>query len=487
MSLLLKIKNILLKFWNWITSFFTKKKIIKHKFIKRRKRVIPTKKDFKASINRDEALANLAIATYPGIIPKELESINKKIDEIRKKIINYSDENLNNEINNIKIISDIVNNNMVLTNQIGELNDIIDLTLYDEELHLSTNEKISILKDDIATLFDDRLKDYEEHIVKKAYYEYDKVNYVIVTTMLIDELNEELEKVYENYNKNHYDKKTFIDKVREIEKKINRFEKINDREEVRQEIEILKNDLYTKRKDKYDLLYNNEIFINIQNRCDEILRQTEIKEKQEKLVKVQKAKEYKETKEKNKNEQNKKELERRKDEFQEDKKIEENILKRFMDLELARQILLQRELERIKNNKNEDIIQSTVNSYQEFLDGDVHEFNFLRNKVKLEVTKLYNDTLRNICILEDVPFMPIEHINIKLSDIVQEILDNQQRLNRLIIEKRKFDLENTEIFLGVNQKLNVVLEKEKKRDQIKGKSKVLVKKYSPPSINYDKK
>ena len=74
--------------------------------------------------------------------------------------------------------------------------------------------------------------------------------------MLIDELYSELEKAHDNYQKKRYSKKDFIDKVREIEKKLERLEKINNREEVQKEIELLRSDLYTKRKDKYDILYN---------------------------------------------------------------------------------------------------------------------------------------------------------------------------------------------------------------------------------------
>jgi len=391
-------------------------------------------------------------------------------------------------LNNIKKISEMINNNQVLVSQIDELNEMVDMTLNDEKLNFNTNEKINILKENITKLFDENLKEYEKHIIEKAYYEYEKVNYVIVTSMLIDEIYDELEVINNNYHKNRYSKKEFINKVREIEKKLERLEKINNREEVQKEIELLKNDLYTKRKDKYDLLYNKEIFINLEKQCDDVIKQIEINEKKAKEVKVEKLKNDEKLKQaKVEKEKKKKELEKQKEKLEEEKIREENILKRFMDLELARQILTVREIEKLKKFKKENIVEDTLNSYQEFLTGDDHDFNFVRNKIKLEVAKLYNDTLRNICVLEEMPFNPVEHINIKLSDMVEETLSNQERLNNLLIVKKEVNVEETEVSMKVTEKLTGVLEKEKEREMVKGQPKVLVRTYQPITNNDEDK
>lgn len=484
MKIIETLKNILLKIWAWILHFFIKESKVNKKKIVKKQSFSKIKTEFKGTINRDETIENTIIAIYPGVYPKELESLNKKIEILKNRIIDYDDETLEDELNNIKKISEIITNNQVLVSQIDELNEMVDITLKDEELNLNTNEKINILKDNIANLFDENLKDYEKHIIEKAYYEYEKVNYVIVTSMLIDEIYDELEMININYNKNRYSKKEFINKVREIEKKLERFEKISDREEVQKEIEVLKNDLYTKRKDKYDLLYNKEIFISLEKQCDDIIKHIEINEKKTKEVKVEKQKNEEILKqEKLEKEKKKKELEKQKEELEEEKIREENILKRFMDLELARQILMVREMEKIKKFKRENIITDTLSSYQEFLIGDNHDFNFVRNRVKLEVAKLYNDTLRNICVLEEMPFNPVEHINIKLSDMIEETISNQQRLNNLLLEKNKVNIEETEVSVKVTEKLTSVFEKEKEREMIKGKPKVLVKTYQPITIN----
>ena len=492
MKLLKSIKEFVLKILAWFFHFFKKSK--KARISKSNKKINKSiKTPFKASVNRDETISNNVIACYPGVLPKELESLNTKIETIRKKVLVYNDENIEEEIENIEKISQMISNKKILVNHIDELNNIVDEIILDQELHLNTNEKISILKDNITNLFDENLKDYEKHIIKKAYYEHEKVNYVIVTSMLIDDLYNDLNKANESYNKNHYSKNQFVQKIREIEKKLERLEKINNREEVQKEIEALKNDLYTKRKDKYDLLYNSEIFINIGKQCDEILKQIVIKEQQEKEIKIAKQnqdellkKEEKLHKDKQ-DKKKKKERDKKEDEVQEEKEIEDNILKRFMDLELARQILLKRDLEKIKKGNKEDIIENTLLSYQEFLLGDNHEFNFTRNKLKLEVAKLYNDTLRNICILDNGPYYPVEHLNIKFSDMINQTIENQQRLNMLLIEKKKVNIEENELSLKVTEKLTNVLEKEKVREEIKGKPKILVRTYKSPSNSEEEK
>lgn len=482
MELLIKIKEVILKIWSWILSLFKRNK--KH-FIKKEKKLakVQTKKIYKASIHRDETIEANIIEIYPGVLPKEIENLNRKIDIIKKRIIANNDKNIDEEINNLQIINEIINNDKIFVNQIDELNNIIDLTLYDKELHLNTNEKINILKDGITNLIDDNLKDYEKHIIEKAYYEYDKVNYIVVTTILIDELQKELQNINQDFISNRHNKHYYFDKIRKIEERLERISKINNKEEVQRELEQLKSDFYTKRKDKYDLLYNNEIFTNLKNKCNQILENVEVKEQEKKKIKVELRKE-KLKKEQQEKEQKKKELQEKKEELLAEKQREDNILKRFMDLELARQILMKRELEKLKKEKK-DIVKDTLESYDEFLIGENNTFNFSRNKLKTEVAKLYNDTLRNICALEDAPYMPIEHINIKLSSLVSETIENQQRLNALINKEKKVNIEENEKSIRVSNKLNGILEKEKTREDTKDKVKVYTREYRPPKSNED--
>jgi len=474
MELIKKIKIFFIKIWSIIINFFIKKK--KNNIKKQNKKHPPLqkKKIYKASIHRNEEIENNTIIFYPGILPKELELLNNKIDIIKQKVININDENIENELENIKNITKIINDEKIYVNQIDELNNLMENTLYDN-LHISTNDKINYLKTSIENLIDEDLKDYEKNILKKAYYQYDKVNYVIITTILIDELYDELKNTTEDLCKNKHNKSYYLAKIKHIEEKLNRIEKINNRIEVQKELDSLKKDLYTKQKDKYDLLYNNEIFFDLNKKCEQILRQVEFNEQQEKDKKIIKQKEEKQ-KEKLKQEQREKEQEKKLEELKEEKQKEDNIIKRFLDLELARKILLIRELNMLKKEKK-DIIKDTLDSYYEFIIGEQHQFNFLRNKVKTEVAKLYNDTMRNICILEDSTYIPIEHINLKLSDLASETLNNQQRLNKMIKEKNKVVIENQEISIKVEQKLSNILENEKKHEKERGNEQDKVKVY----------
>lgn len=499
MELLKKIKEIILKLWTWLISLFVKNKkvnsLIKRKSIKKN-----TKKTlYKASINRDDENDNV-IKFYDGTLPRQLELINNKLNKLRKKIIDNNDEYLQDELNDIKIVSNIINNDKNIGSNFYLVKSILDETLHDKDLELNANDKISDLREiiedlyenkndlknnekisnienNLEELFNENLNNYEKNIIKKAYFEYDKVNYVIVTTMIIDDIYNDLQKLNEKSLKNQHSKDYFLRRIKEIEEKIERLKNFNDKKEVEQEIENLKNDLYTKRKDKYDLLYNNEIFTNLKRKCDDIIVNIETKEIKNEELKRKKQIEEKQ-KEQLKKQEIKKELEKKKEELIEEQKEIDNIKKRFMDLELARQILLMRELIRLKKDKK-DLVKDTLESYQEFLNGENHQFNFSRNRIKTEVAKLYNDTLHNICIIEKTEYIPVEHINIKLSDLVSVTLENQERLNNLIETHKKVDVNKEETSIKVNQKLNYILEKEKVRENNLEKAKVYKKEYQP--------
>ena len=333
MELLKKIKEIILKLWTWLISLFVKNKKVnslsKRKSIKKN-----TKKTlYKASINRDDENDNV-IKFYDGTLPKQLELINNKLNDIRKKIIDNNDKYLQDELNDIKIISNIINNKNIGSN-FYLVKSILDNTLQDKELELNTsdkidnlreiiedlyenkndlknNEKINNIENNLEELFNENLNNYEKNIIKKAYFEYDKVNYVIVTTMIIDDIYNDLQKLNEKSLKNQHSKDYFFRKIKEIEEKIERLKNFNDKKEVEQEIENLKNDLYTKRKDKYDLLYNNEIFTNLKRKCDDIIINIETKEIKNEELKRKKQIEEKQ-KEQLKKQEIKKELENKKE------------------------------------------------------------------------------------------------------------------------------------------------------------------------------
>ena len=258
MELLKIIKEFIIKLWNWLINLFFKNKETNLSTKKKKNKHITNKTLHKAYINHDEENDNI-INLYTGVLPKELEIINNKLDTIRKKVIKNNDEDIKKELNTLNNIGDLITEQKIFINNFDEIKSIIDNTLFDEDLHLNTQEKISLLKENIEELIDENLNTYEKNIIKKAYYEYEKVNYVIITTMIIDDIYNDLQKLNDKSLKNQHNKEYFIRKIKEIEEKIEHIKTLNTKEEVVRELENLKNDVYTKRKDKYDLLYNSEI------------------------------------------------------------------------------------------------------------------------------------------------------------------------------------------------------------------------------------
>ena len=164
----------------------------------------------------------------------------------------------------------------------------------------------------------------------------------------------------------------------------------------------MRKELYTKSKDKYDILYNNEIFMNIDNKCDELLNKVN-----QKVVDIKK------------NEDNKVFKENKKDKLKEE--YLKKILLRFKDLNLSRDLILlhqKRELE-IEDYGNLSLYLSDV--YHEFVKGVSNEFNYQRNKTKTELVKLYNDLNNIISYNKGEKHVSIDHINFKMMDLIDAV------------------------------------------------------------------
>lgn len=480
MKLISFISNILKMIWEWILNLFKKEKKLKKNYIINKQKNSNTKKPSKQySIFNEETNKGIK-AIIQLMTEKELFKVNKKLLILQDKLKENNDIYLKEELQDIKNITILINNNYLY--QFDKINYLLDTKLLDQGFELNTKEKINILKDEISTLIDDNSKELN-NIIDKAYFQYDKVNYVIVTTLLIDEIVNNFNDVISDIKKNKYNKYDYLHRIKEIKEKIEQLEKINNKEDIKNELYNLKKDLYTKQKDKYDLLFNDEIFKNIKLKCDKLSEELEKKEKsiikeknQQKEVLIEQKKEINQAMiEKKKRKKKKKDIIDEQD---------ENIIKRFKDLELAFNILKKREENRRKIYKK-DVVVNTFDSYQDFLLGELNSFNFLRNKLKTEVAKLYNDTLYNICELEESIYIPIEHINIKFNYLIQETIDNQERLAKLILEKKKVDITTNPVTVSVNQKLEIIHQKEKEREALKEKPKVYVRTYKKANTDIE--
>lgn len=468
------IKDIFEKIKLWFKNLFRKKQI-KQKQKKILKTTISNSKINKYKINfgvNDEQNSSSIGTIYPKLSNKNVQLLNKKGIKLKNKVASLNIDT-KTSLNNIDEIIKNINENELSINQAIEINNLLNIINNDENLNLNTNQKINILKENISNIIDKKFDDYETNILKKAYNEYEHVNYVIMTTLLIDDLIEEINEITNDFQKNKYTRIEYERKINKIKDKINKLETINNRKEVRDEIENLRKDFYTKKKDKYDLLYNEEVFINLNNKCDELLILVNNKEKDRHIQFVKK--EVKEKIQKTQ-EENKKKNEEKEKKIKEEQEYNENILKRFIDMEFAHKLLLLRESKRKHISTKEDLIKETLNYYSDFIIGEHNEFNFGRNKIKIEITKLYNDINSTICVIEKKDFIPLEHINVKLTDLTEATLEKQTILNNMIEKKYNYNIDNNETNKAVTSKLNAVLNNEKTKEN--KNNKVLKKEFN---------
>lgn len=480
------VKDIYEKIKLWLINLFRKKKIVikKQQDLKEmNKQKTNTKKKYKINFTLNEEDKSTTIGTiYPKLSKENLQLLNKKSKLLKDKVQNLNPKNKTG-LNNIDEIIKKINEGELEIDKAIEISNLLNDFTSDEQLHLNTNEKINLLKDNISVIIDKKLDNYENDIIKKAYKEYNDVNYVIMTTLLIDDIIDEISELNDDYRKNKYTKEEYERKINKIKDKINKLETIHKRKEVQIELERLRKDFYTKKKDKYDLLYSEEIFVNLNGKCDELL--TIIKENEKKEIEkkeISKAKKEEENKEKKKKTEEEKDLKKKKEEKEKQKKeFNENVLKRFIDIEFAHKLLLLRESKRKKLITRDEIINETLSYYHDFLIGENHEFNFERNRLKTEVAKLYNDINSTICAIEKREFTPLEHINIKLDLLTEATLENQILLNDMLEKKHHYRMEEHETSKNVTDKLNGILVKEKAKEKTDEKGeKVLKKEYKPP-------
>ena len=168
-------------------------------------------------------------------------------------------------------------------------------------------------------------------------------------------------------------------------------------------------ELYTKSKDKYDLLYNNEVFTNINEECDSLLNKLNAK-----VIDIKK--------EEPKVEDNKKKLNL------------ENILKRFQDMELARQLIL---LSQINNREEyvqdkERFIKLLIQEEEKNLNEN---FNFSRNKKKTELVIMFNDLNMAISDIKKEEYTSIDHINFRMEDLEEAVKVRKNELNTILKTK----------------------------------------------------
>ena len=464
MTLIKKIINWLI---NLFKKFFGKKKVTKK--IKNNINNARNKRYLKGyGVNIEESSTRV----FPLYLM--IDNIDKKklIEKTKLVEVNLTKIDVPNKellIKKIESIADKLSENDISFYQNEKINEVLESVLNDKEIKIDTKEKIDLLNRNISEI----IENFDKNIQDKVEKEYQEVNFITISTLLLDETINEIKKLEDNYKKHKYNKYYYEREVEKIKERIKKLQNLRDTVKVREEIELLRKSTYTKSKDKFDLLYNDEIFLNIEKTCDDLVNKVNRKVIDIKKIKKDENKEKEEKKDKKEKEDKEEQIE-----------LLDNILKRFKDLELARKLLL------LQKNKEYDInniteLYNRINSvYYEFINGEKVIFNFSRNKTKTELVKLYNEMNYLDYKLTKKEFNFIEHINFQMDDLLDCVISKKESLDSLLETKYHYEKEKHEESILVENKLKLLKEKEEEKKQVLG-SPTLVKKMD--NINSERK
>lgn len=350
----------------------------------------------------------------------DLESLIKDLNsDDKKSIINKYQSILDQNkefkvhINEIDKVINKINRNKISIITESELENKINDVTSDKNLDID-NKVDKFIKD-----ASDIIEDIDEYFLNDVVREYKKVNYVTVTTMLIDKNYEKLKKLQDDFKNHKYNKYYYEREINKIKQELNKIKNLKTKKEVSDHIALLKKELYTKSKDKYDLLYNNEVFLNINKECDILLEKANAK-----VIDIKESKKE-ETKKEKKEKEN----------------YIENILKRFQDMDLARKLILLAMEEDEELVKQDDFITQI---YNRFNDGVKEEFNFSSNKKRTELVILYNELNMAIGKKTKETFPVVEHINFKVDDLVEAVEVKKDELKKLVNPKESMEEDKTD-------------------------------------------
>lgn len=351
---------------------------------------------------------------------KYLETVVKDLDNSERKeiITRYNNIVKKNEdfkvhVNKIDRVIDEINKHQISIVVEDEIKQEIDEVVTDKDLGDGIDQKVDYFNKNALNIIDTVDNDFLNDVVK----EYNKINYVTVTTMIIDRNYQKFRKLEDNFRNHRHNKNYYEREINRIKHELKQIKSIKNKKEVSEHINRLKKELYTKSKDKYDLLYNNEVFMNFEKKCDNLLAKVNVK-----VVDIKKEKQMEEKPKK-----------------KEDKRKEylENILLRFKDLELARRLIMLSQVEdnELINNSMVDFIDVMCEKYSNGVGG---EFNFLRNKRKTELVILFNELNMAISKEKKEPFISIDHINFRMEDLEEAVEAKKEELKA--ITKKDIDI-----------------------------------------------
>lgn len=374
---------------------------------------------------------------------KYINSIVKNLDlDDRKEIVNKyhdileKDIEFKNHVKEMDKVIDLINKNDITIVTENEIDREISKIINDKSID-NLDKKIDDFNAKVFEVVDSFDNDFVAEVIK----EYKTVNFITIATTIIDKNYEKFKKLEEDYKNHRFNKYYYEREINKIKHELQEIKNLKNKKEVIEHIEKLKKELYTKSKDKYDLLYNNEVFIDINKRCDMLLDKINIK-----VVDIKKDEVKKEQEEKV--------------ELEEDNT--ENILLRFQDLTLSQKIILMHQEIQLGKINNSNINIYLNNVYEDFINGIDRPFNYERNKVKTELANLYNDLNIVISAKDKKPYINVKHANFLMEDLVNAVIAKKQEVEEYI------DSEKTPNNGLVDEKLENIREKfiEKKDEKI---------------------
>ena len=440
-------------------------------FLKPKKKKKVQKEINKLKISSDSKKYNAFIDTsafitmppYLIINGEEKKALIEKILIIEEEIKKINDKD--NELLLIEEIKEKINHTDLTFYEGIKIDEKIYNVLNDKDLSVDTNKKIVNLKKETL----DIISSLDKDIQKKTIREYKKINYVTLTNVLLDDTFNDLRKLGDNIKNHRYNKYYYERELTKIKKRIDTLKKLREKSDIEKEIINLKKDMYTKSKDKYDLLYNEEVFINGIKICDDLLKKVN-----KRVIDIKKE----ETENKTRKEI-KKEKKEEKEKLKEEEERYLNILKRFQDMELARRIIFLHSEKEVHVDDLSSLFDYMNNMYYEFLNGEDKFFNFDKNREKTEVIKLCNSIIRIKGIITKEKEMPIEHINYQLDSLLTWTKDKKEELDNLLISKYNYQKEKHEASILVDNKLYILLGKKEEKKS----TKVLEKELKRDSLN----
>lgn len=384
-----------------------------------------------SKINR-ELFSEIADDTDKLLSSKYLELLIKGFEVEERNSILLKHESIINGEKDFKVylekIDDVIaqiNKNRISIIEENEINNEISNIINDKKLDSNIKEKVNTFNKNIYSI----IESIDDDFLSNVYKEYNKINYITISTLIVDKNYEKFKKLEDDFKSHRYNKYYYEREISKIKHELNQIKALKNRKDISNNINELKKEFYTKSKDKYDILYNNEIFMNMEKECDNLLEKINTK-----VIDIKKEKE-----EINKEDNDKK------------NEYIKNILKRFRDMELARRIILLMQEDKIDDKKIVDYINK---SYIKFSDGLNNDFNFERNKYKTELVVLYNDLNKSISMLKKEPYITADHINFKMDDLIEASKVKKDELN-LLLKRNNLECDDT----LVDEKIESLIEK----------------------------